>query len=1368
MKKLFVICILFIGLAGYGQVETVTLDDLPAKDTLKRTDKIFLEDTDDYTYHAQLGDLFDWVEDSVTASVPMTATSTNYTSASGSEAVAFIDLSIWNDTLFVGDAAARANDRIYVARTDFTNSVVISGTGNFYYRSTGYATFMLSKNMAGCVMQSDGTNWYIFGIWYDYYHTPTRYSVTDSTTVGGYTAKEKLTVSGAISIGASGTPQAGSIQWDGSNFEGYDGSQWIRLDSAYGNYVSVKEDAYGAKGDSVTNDLTAFTDALVANDNIFIPKGNYLLSGTLTIPAGKQLIFARGAILRGTGTVTGNETDIQAGNWQIFDTTVSFSGTWVVNDVYVDWFGMVGDGTDESERWKDCLAFAALTENKKIELQQRDYVVQDNSFTWSSGGEINGNGCTFYHNYSSGNAYFLKIEGSVGTYDTLPANAVMGAYYMVADLGSPLLDADTGDLIKIISDDSVHPSYPLNLIGEIKKVNKVSNDTIFFTEYIYETYKVSSYARAAIVSNKTAVVKNLNIVQPNIDNSFGIWVYYGDPVKIEGVNFHNVKYASMNIVNCYNPVIKDIQVDNSSMVGVGYGVTITGATMNALVDNLVGRSTRHATAFGTSQLGGRPWNSRVVNCVGVGYYTGVHIFDAHPGVPGIIYENCKAIGGIPLEVTGFRGLYSADSTYAVNDIVELNGVFYKSETAGNINNDPEILTHQHWRNYNSFVRGFTVMGDGSSILNCETVNCGLGLYIGTSISNLLVDGFKCTNVVLPMYLKTGTFTNCTFKNIQGYNYNSTLTYERPWMLSAYECGFVNTVFDNIVGHNIGGIVTTRLTGGTLKVGSLSCYNVALRVSAQTDSLKIIINNMYITDVDDPYYDECIVVNSGVVGLTDLIIDNLDITDLTDIAIYINSDLDNLRLGNVRTDDVNGAVKFIVTNSALTLGRIEIGSIIHSGTNAFSPLVDNQSTLPEGYVGSASGNITALWTTQPTIESYAGTTNNGLIERKTTNLGFGVNLLDSLSTGTNNLLVGISAGSPITTGGYNTVLGNSAGLLMTIGAQNTFIGYQAAGNGIVTGSYNQMIGYRPGFSLTAGQYNVGIGHTSLYQLSTGSYNVGIGRNTLYAISTTSNSTAVGANSNIFNSGASNTSIGFESLKGVEGSSTGEGNVAVGYEAAELLTTGANNVFVGHQSGAAGTVTGSNNTALGVKTLYAVTSGQKNTMVGGLSGTANTTGANNTYLGFQAGGTNISGARNVFLGYQAGYSELGTDKLYIESSSSATPLIFGDFAADSVTINGSLGVTGSYKLDGYNLINNTGTPLLLISSAVPYMNVNGNFSCGSLGRSPAAELEVNGTTITTVLQLTPGSAPGSPSEGTIYMDSSTHKLMVYDGTSWQACW
>ncbi len=50
------------------------------------------------------------------------------------------------------------------------------------------------------------------------------------------------------------------------------------------------------------------------------------------------------------------------------------------------------------------------------------------------------------------------------------------------------------------------------------------------------------------------------------------------------------------------------------------------------------------------------------------------------------------------------------------------------------------------------------------------------------------------------------------------------------------------------------------------------------------------------------------------------------------------------------------------------------------------------------------------------------------------------------------------------------------------------------------------------------------------------------------------------------------------------------------------------------------------------------------------------------------------------------------------------------------------------------------------------------------SPARSLHVND-----VMRLEPrASAPGGASEGDMFMDSTTHKLMVYDGSTWQACW
>ena len=43
------------------------------------------------------------------------------------------------------------------------------------------------------------------------------------------------------------------------------------------------------------------------------------------------------------------------------------------------------------------------------------------------------------------------------------------------------------------------------------------------------------------------------------------------------------------------------------------------------------------------------------------------------------------------------------------------------------------------------------------------------------------------------------------------------------------------------------------------------------------------------------------------------------------------------------------------------------------------------------------------------------------------------------------------------------------------------------------------------------------------------------------------------------------------------------------------------------------------------------------------------------------------------------------------------------------------------------------------------------------------------INDVMNITPrATAPSGPSKGDVYMDDRTNKLMVYDGTTWQACW
>ena len=53
--------------------------------------------------------------------------------------------------------------------------------------------------------------------------------------IGNNNPQELLDVSGAIKIGGSiaGTADEGSMRWDGTNFQGYDGSTWVNLDESF-------------------------------------------------------------------------------------------------------------------------------------------------------------------------------------------------------------------------------------------------------------------------------------------------------------------------------------------------------------------------------------------------------------------------------------------------------------------------------------------------------------------------------------------------------------------------------------------------------------------------------------------------------------------------------------------------------------------------------------------------------------------------------------------------------------------------------------------------------------------------------------------------------------------------------------------------------------------------------------------------------------------------------------------------------------------------------------------------------------------------------------------------------------------------------
>ena len=224
-------------------------------------------------------------------------------------------------------------------------------------------------------------------------------------------------------------------------------------------------------------------------------------------------------------------------------------------------------------------------------------------------------------------------------------------------------------------------------------------------------------------------------------------------------------------------------------------------------------------------------------------------------------------------------------------------------------------------------------------------------------------------------------------------------------------------------------------------------------------------------------------------------------------------------------------------------------------------------------------------------------------------------------------------------------------------ENIFLGKNAGKNVDLSNSKgNVFIGEEVGRASQNGDLNVVLGHQSFVQNTIGNNNVGIGDSVLFNNTT----------------GDANIAIGPRALKTND---WGSRNVAIGDLSLTSNTQGESNIAIGDKTLKANDG-GDHNLALGAEALYKNNEGNQNIAVGNSSGYSNTTGNFNTHLGSFAGYENQTGSKNVFIGFTSGYNETGSDKLYIENTDSNEPLIYGNFADDSLIVYGSLSVKNEY--------------------------------------------------------------------------------------------
>lgn len=306
------------------------------------------------------------------------------------------------------------------------------------------------------------------------------------------------------------------------------------------------------------------------------------------------------------------------------------------------------------------------------------------------------------------------------------------------------------------------------------------------------------------------------------------------------------------------------------------------------------------------------------------------------------------------------------------------------------------------------------------------------------------------------------------------------------------------------------------------------------------------------------------------------------------------------------------------------------------------------TLVPNWVKLSSGTAWSLTGNAGTVDgtNFLGTTDDVALNFKVGTVSKKAGRIDPLGP----LFLGVQAGNSNTATG-TTGIGYQALYSNTTGEFNTAIGYQALYSNNTGGFQNTAIGHSALYSNILGtnntacgfealytnnaDYNTAFGRAALYSNNSGTSNTASGYMALYANSIGNNNTAFGRSALRFNTSDANTATGNEALYNNNG---GSGNVANGYRALFTNTSGLSNIAIGYQA------------------LYSNNVGNFNTVIGPGAGYSST------------------GSGNVFIGNSAGANELGSSKLYVDNSNTATPLIYGDFSTDIVTINNNLIVSG----------------------------------------------------------------------------------------------
>lgn len=363
---------------------------------------------------------------------------------------------------------------------------------------------------------------------------------------------------------------------------------------------------------------------------------------------------------------------------------------------------------------------------------------------------------------------------------------------------------------------------------------------------------------------------------------------------------------------------------------------------------------------------------------------------------------------------------------------------------------------------------------------------------------------------------------------------------------------------------------------------------------------------------------------------------------------------------IQTNNNNNAIAFDAAfNGNSGLGnKYGLRTIIPStvgGTNHYGVYAEALRSGTNTFAGYFLGNVSIGTTTANNYILPASRGTNGQVMQ--TDGSGNVSWIDPSSITNNSWSINGNAGTNATT----NFIGTTDNIDLSFRRNNLFFGRLSVNN-LSLGSFAQSL-------ITTGIYNTSIGNGANRSLTTGSQNTAIGNLANFSNVISDNNTAVGA-------------------RALQDNTLGENNVAMGVVASYRNTSGSRNVSLG-DGALQENETGSNNVSIGYFSALVKETSNNNVFIGSFAGYDNSgayNSSNNVMIGSNAGRSSQNATGNIFIGYNAGIGVTTNNRLYIENSSSAAPLLYGEFDNDILRTYGDFQVNDPSNTGQSGLLQN----------------------------------------------------------------------------------